>query len=203
MGAIPEDAEAGGIAAFGLSREEVGGGLEFEGELVGQAGEGAGGAGGVIGFPPGEEASGSGYGSGERHDSQVTDPASTHFLAENFFGLDAGYWIIIALSLSLSSVAIYFWNLSDKAEANLRASERELEEVKRAFKKATIAQSNAASTLTRGGVASAPAPAPAPQFKTPVEVERAVARLTRRGSGATCGARRRGRDPPPPTGCLL
>jgi hypothetical protein len=41
-----------------------------------------------------------------------------------------------------------------------------------------MAQSNAASTLTRGGVASAPAPAPAPQFKTPVEVERAVARLS-------------------------
>jgi len=126
-------------------------------------------------LPPGKEASGSGYGSGERHDSQVTDPASTHFLAESFFGLDAGYWIIIAVSLSLSSAAIYFWNLADKTESNLRASEAELADAKRALKKAAGAQANQASPLTR----SAPAPAPAPQFKTPVEVERAVALLSR------------------------
>ena len=118
--------------------------------------------------------SGSGSGSGAPTHAGTADPAATHFLAENFFGLDAGYWIIIAVSLSLSSVAIYFWNLADKAESNLRASEAELADAKRSLKKATGAQANQPSPLTR----SVPAPAPAPQFKTPVEVERAVARLS-------------------------
>jgi hypothetical protein len=88
--------------------------------------------------------------------------------------LAAGTWIILAISLTLSGVAIYFWNLSDKAEANLRASERDLHDAKDKLKKATSAQASPASPLTR----SAPAAAPAPQFKTPVEVERAVARLS-------------------------
>ena len=113
-------------------------------------------------------------GSGEPSNSHLTEPASHSFLTDKYVGLDAGYWIIIAVSLSLSSVAIYFWNLADKAESNLRASEAELADAKRSLKKAAGAQANQPSPLTR----SAPAPAPAPQFKTPVEVERAVARLS-------------------------
>jgi hypothetical protein len=99
-------------------------------------------------------------------------------LAEPLGPLATGTWIILAISLILSGVAIYFWNLSDKAESNLKNSERDLIEARRALKKATDAQANASVTLTRSG-ASAPAPAPAPQFKTPVEVERAVSVLSR------------------------
>lgn len=116
----------------------------------------------------------SGSGSGAPTHAGTADPAATHFLAEPLGPLATGTWIILASSLILSGVAIYFWNLSDKAERNLKASERDLDEVKRALKKAAGAQANQPSPLTR----SAPAAPPAPQFKTPVEVERAVARLS-------------------------
>ena len=116
---------------------------------------------------------GSGEGSGLTAHSGTASPAPTHFLAEPLGPLATGTWIILAISLTLSGVAIYFWNLSDKAEANLRASERDLHDAKDKLRKA-FAQANASVALTR----SAPAAPPAPQFKTPVEVERAVARLS-------------------------
>jgi hypothetical protein len=121
---------------------------------------------------------GSGEGSGLTAHSGTASPAPTHFLAEPLGPLATGTWIILAISLTLSGVAIYFWNLSDKAEANLRASERDLHDAKDKLKKATSAHANASVTLSRSGAATAPAAAPAPQFKTPIEVERAVARLS-------------------------
>jgi len=98
------------------------------------------------------------------------------FMGTEYFGVETGYWLCFVAILVLAGFVIYFWNLSDKAESNLRNSERDLLEARRALKKATDAQSNAPVTLSRSG---ASAPAPAPQFKTPVEVERAVSVLSR------------------------